>query len=177
MILVSPDYRAKTSWMGPAAEADLVQIIGDFKKQYKVRRVFLCGASMGGTGALTFAALQPQLIDGVASMNGTANLIEYERFQEAIRKSFGGTKVEVPLEYKKRSSEYWPEKFRMPLAIVVGDEDKVVPPESAVRLAGTVKALGNKNVLLLHGTVRGHATNYADATAVLEFVVGMKRGR
>ena len=27
MIAVTPDYRAKTSWMGPKAEADLVQII------------------------------------------------------------------------------------------------------------------------------------------------------
>src|SRR5438128_160391 len=27
MIYVSPDYRATTSWMGPKAEADLVQII------------------------------------------------------------------------------------------------------------------------------------------------------
>jgi hypothetical protein len=25
MIFVSPDYRAKTSWMGPKAEADMVQ--------------------------------------------------------------------------------------------------------------------------------------------------------
>ena len=31
MIYVSPDYRAKTSWMGPKAEADLVQIIGELK--------------------------------------------------------------------------------------------------------------------------------------------------
>src|ERR1035441_4038539 len=45
MIYVSPDYRAKTSWMGPKAEADLVQIIGDLKKKYRVSRVFLCGGS------------------------------------------------------------------------------------------------------------------------------------
>ena len=31
MILVSPDYRDKTSWMGPAAEADLVQIISELR--------------------------------------------------------------------------------------------------------------------------------------------------
>src|SRR5262245_10263335 len=29
MIYVSPDYRARTSWMGPKAEADVVQIIGE----------------------------------------------------------------------------------------------------------------------------------------------------
>ncbi|MEO6182002.1 MAG: alpha/beta hydrolase fold domain-containing protein, partial [Verrucomicrobiota bacterium] len=54
-IYVSPDYRAPTSWMGPAAEADLVQIISHLKKQYNVSKTILCGASMGGTATLTFA--------------------------------------------------------------------------------------------------------------------------
>lgn len=61
MLLVSPDYRAKTSWMGPAAEADVLQIIRSLRKRFTVDRVILCGGSMGGTGALTFTALHPQL--------------------------------------------------------------------------------------------------------------------
>ena len=32
LIFISPDYRAPTSWMGPKAEADLVQIIRDIRK-------------------------------------------------------------------------------------------------------------------------------------------------
>jgi len=32
----SPDYRAKTSWMGPKAEADLVQIIEELKSRSKI---------------------------------------------------------------------------------------------------------------------------------------------
>ena len=48
MIVVTPDYRATTSWMGPSAEADLVQIIGELKRQYRIKRVFLVGGSMGG---------------------------------------------------------------------------------------------------------------------------------
>ena len=35
MIAITPDYRAKTSWMGPKAEADMVQIINDLKKNTK----------------------------------------------------------------------------------------------------------------------------------------------
>ena len=57
LILVSPDYRATTSWMGPKAEADVVQLIGDLRKKYQVGNVFLAGGSMGGTAALIFAAL------------------------------------------------------------------------------------------------------------------------
>jgi pimeloyl-ACP methyl ester carboxylesterase len=54
MIFVSPDYRAKTSWMGPKAEADLVQIIRELREKHRICRVFLCGGSMGGTSALAF---------------------------------------------------------------------------------------------------------------------------
>jgi len=57
MIFVSPDYRAKTSWMGPLAEADTVQIIAELRQRHTIGRVFLVGGSMGGTAVLTFAAL------------------------------------------------------------------------------------------------------------------------
>jgi len=171
MLYVSPDYRAKTSWMGPKAEADLLQIIRDLKKQYAIRRVFLCGASMGGTACLTFTALHPKLIDGVASMNGTANLIEYDNFEDAIDKSFGGKKTDVPAEYKLRSAEYWPERFTMPLAIAVGGQDRTVPSDSVQRLAKIVKTLGNKHVLVIRRDQRGHSTNYRDATDILEWLI------
>ncbi|MBI3852859.1 MAG: prolyl oligopeptidase family serine peptidase [Verrucomicrobia bacterium] len=174
MIYVSPDYRAKTSWMGPKAEADLVQIIGELKKAYRVSRVFLCGASMGGTASLTFAALHPELVDGVASMNGTANLVEYAGFSEAIAASFGGSKAAIPEEYKKRSAEFWPERFTMPVGITSGGKDDVVPPQSVVRLANDLKARG-REVLLIHREEAGHLTSYDDGRAIIEFVIQKAR--
>lgn len=170
MIYVSPDYRAKTSWMGPKAEADLVQIIRDLKKRHRVGRVFVTGGSMGGTAALTFAALHPDLIAGVASMNGTANLLEYPNFQDAISASFGGAKAAIPDEYKKRSAEYWPERFTMPVGITTGGQDTLVPPHSIERLAGVLKQL-NRQVLLIRRDSTGHQTNYEDGVAILEFVI------
>ncbi len=170
MIFVSPDYRAPTSWMGPAAESDLVQIISLIRKQFKVLRVFLCGGSMGGTASLSFAAMHPELIDGVASMNGTANLLEYENFQDAIRASFGGTKAEVPLQYKQRSAEYWPEKLTMPVAMTASGKDTTVPPQSVVRLAKVLELLG-RQVLLVYREDLEHVTSYDDAVAILESVI------
>jgi pimeloyl-ACP methyl ester carboxylesterase len=170
MLFVSPDYRAPTSWMGPKAESDMVQLIADLKRTHRVSRVFLCGGSMGGTGCLTFAVLHPTLIDGVASMNGLANLLEYEKFQDAIQSSFGGTKAEVPLEYKQRSAEFWPEKLTMPVGLTVSGKDTSVPPQSVVRLAKALKARGG-NVLLIERAELGHRTQYADATAILEFML------
>jgi len=168
-IYVSPDYRTKTSWMGPAAEADLAQIIELLKAKYRIRRVLLCGGSMGGSSSLTFVALHPDLIDGVASLNGTANHLEYEQFQDAISASFGGTKQKIPDEYKRRSAEYWPEKFTMPLAITTGGKDMLVPPESAIRLAKIVSKL-QPNVLLIHRPEGGHSTNYDDTVAAVEYL-------
>ncbi len=170
MLFVSPDYRARTSWMGPKAEADLVQIITELKQKHLVGRVFLCGGSMGGSSALTFAVLHPELLAGAASMNGTANHLEYVNFQEAISESFGGIKTAIPAEYKKRSAEYWPERLPMPVAISTSGQDKLVPPESCQRLAGILKLLG-RDVLLIHREQTGHETNYEDSTALLEYVL------
>lgn len=170
MIFISPDYRAKTSWMGPKAEADTVQIIDDIKHRYSIGRVLICGGSMGGTACLTFAARHPELIDGVASMNGTANLLEYENFQDAIQDSFGGTKAESPLEYKNRSAEYWPERLSMPVGITAGGKDKSVPPQSVLRLANVLKQL-KREVLVIYREDGGHSTSYEDGKRILEFVI------
>jgi dipeptidyl aminopeptidase/acylaminoacyl peptidase len=170
MIFIAPDYRAQTSWMGPKAEADLVQIIERLRRQYRVGRVFLVGGSMGGTAVLTFAALHPDLVAGVSSQNGTANLVEYKLFQDAIAASFGGSKQAIPEEYKKRSAEFWPDALTMPIAITAGGKDTLVPPQSVLRLADALKKRGRK-VLVIYREMGGHATDEADTVAALEFVI------
>lgn len=170
MVFVSPDYRAKTSWMGPAAEADMLQIIGLLQQQFHLKRLILCGGSMGGTAALTFTARHPRLIDGVVSLNGTANLQEFDGFQEAIAESFGGSKSEAAEQYHLRSAELFAEQFTMPLAATTGGIDDVVPPQSVVRLLKRV-ARENPSVLSIHRHEGGHSTNYEDTTQALEFVI------
>ncbi len=170
LIVVSPDYRAKTSWMGPKAEADVVQIIAEVKQRHHVNRVFVAGGSMGGTSAITFAVLHPELIAGVCSLNGTANLVEYDRFQDAIAASFGGTKAQVPDEYRRRSAEFFPEKLTMPVALTTGGSDTVVPPQSVRRLAERLQQ-AKRNVLSIHRDEGGHSTNYEDTCAAMEFVL------
>jgi len=170
MIFVAPDYRAKTSWMVPAAEADVAQIIALVKRRYRVRRVFLCGGSMGGSSALTFTALHPDLIDGTVCLNGTANHVEYGEFQDAIAASFGGTKAERPDEYRKRSAEFLADRFTMPIAITAGGKDTVVPAASSLRLAERLKALG-RQALVIFREDGGHATDYDDTKAAFAFVI------
>ena len=126
---------------------------------------------MGGTGALTFAALHTELIDGVVSMNGTANLVEYGMFLDAIAASYGGTKTEKPEEYRKRSAELHADKLTMPIALTTGGKDKLVPPDSVLRLAEVLKKQ-NRKVKLIHRPEGGHDTNYDDAIAAFDFVLG-----
>ncbi len=170
LIVVSPDYRAKTSWMGPKAEVDVVQIIAELKMRRKIGRVFVAGGSMGGTAALIFTALHPELVAGVCSLNGTANLIEYEKFQDAISVSFGGSKTEVPDEYKKRSAELWPECFTMPVAVTTGGKDEIVAPQSMLRLVKKLKQ-ANRRVLSVHREAMGHSTSYEDTRTAMEFML------
>ncbi len=170
MIFVAPDYRAKTSWMGKNAERDVVQIIGQLNRKYSVRKVLLVGGSMGAASALSFAAMHPELVDGVVAMNGTANHLEYENFQEAIQHSFGGTKSQVPEQYKRRSAEYWPERLTMPIGITAGGRDTSVPPASVLRLANVLTKIG-RHVLVVLREEGGHSTNYEDGKQVLDFVI------
>jgi len=170
MILILPDYRARTSWMGPKAEADVCQIIAGIKKEYVIDKVVLCGGSMGASSALTFAAIHPELIDGVAAMNGTANHVEYNKFQDAIAASFGGTKSEIPAEYKKRSAEYWPKRLTMPVGITASGRDTVVPPQSVVRLAGILEKM-RRPVMLIYRKDMGHTSRPEDAQRAIDFVL------
>ncbi len=125
MMVVSPDYRAKTSWMGPKAEADMLQILDMLREKYSIRYTLVCGGSMGASSALTFAGLHPDRVDGVVALNGTANHVEYNRFQDAIAQSFGGTKAQVPREYERRSAELNAEKLT--LAAQLGGPPPVGP--------------------------------------------------
>jgi pimeloyl-ACP methyl ester carboxylesterase len=170
MVVLAPDYRATTSWMGPAAEADMIQILEDYRSKYKPKRILLVGGSMGAASSLTFAALHPEVIEGVVAMNGIANHVEYTDFQDAISASFGGNKQDKPEEYKKRSAEFFPERLTMPIAFTIGKADTVTPPQSVVRLVENLKSLG-RNVLLIEQPEGGHETNYADACNAIEYVI------
>lgn len=168
MVYISPDCRGKGAYMGPAAESDMLQIIRDTRKKYKIDRVFLVGASMGAMNALTFTVLHPELVSGVSAQNAHVNYLEHHG--ESVEQSFGGTPREVFAEYKKRSAEYWPEKFTMPVAITIGGKDPLVAPDSARRFIAVLKDIGKK-ALLIEKPDGSHITNYEDTVAALEFVI------
>ncbi len=169
MIFVSPDYRAKTSWMGPAADADLRQMLDELNGRFRIRDVVISGGSMGGTSALSFAAMHPDCVDGVVALNGTANLIEYPNFNDALAESYGGTKTEKPEVYRERSAELFPERLTLPVAATTGGNDTLVPPDSTLRLLAALKTLGTP-ALSIHRPDGGHETDYDDTVTAFQFV-------
>jgi len=178
MIMICPDYRATTSWMGPAAEADMVQIIQDLRSRYNVGKTIVTGASMGGASSLTFTALHPDLVDGVCSINGLANFVGYQNFTDAISTSFGGTYGQVPQEYVKRSAINSPQAFTMPMSIAAGGCDTVIPSDSVLSLFETVKdnTPRNAKTACFYRSAGGHSTNYVDNAVALEYVIRQTKG-
>lgn len=170
MIYVLPEYRGPRSWMGARAEADVAQIIQEVKQRYRIAKVFLCGTSMGGSAALTFTALHPELVDGLIAMNATANYLELDTVNDSVAEAFGGAKDRIPGEYKRRSAEYWPERFTMPAALTAGGKDALIPPASVSRMADALRKLGRK-VLLIVPPNQGHQTDFQDAAAAFDFVI------
>lgn len=168
-IVVSPDYRARTSWMGPAAEADMSQILDDLHERYSIRRVIISGGSMGGTSALAYAAMHPEKVHGVVSLNGTANIFEYEGFQEAIAESYGGSRTDKSEVYRERSAELHLEKLTMPIATTTGGQDTLVPPQSTLRMMAALEKK-QRTTLSLHRPDGGHETNYEDSVKAFQFV-------
>jgi len=130
----------------------------------------ITGGSMGGSSALAFAAMHPDRAHGVVALNGTANLVEYDKFQDAIAASFGGSKENVPDVYRQRSAELWPDRLAMPMAATVGGRDQLVPPDSVRRLFDKLKRQG-RPVHLIDRPEGGHATDHADTMAAMDFVV------
>lgn len=125
---------------------------------------------MGGDFHMAFAALHPERIDGVVALNGTANMLEYPNFLEAIAESYGGTKVEKADVYRARSAELFPQRLTMPLAATTGGKDTLVPPDSTLRLVEALKKQGSP-AISIHRPDGGHETSLADTTAAFEFVI------
>jgi len=174
MIFISPDYRGLTAGMNAAAEADMVQIIAMIRREHSVGKVFLTGGSMGGMSVLAFAAHHGELIDGVASANGRADLLFKEPDDPAAAPDALPRQLDTTGEL---APEFTPEKFTMPVAFTLGGRDTMVPPDSVRRLYASLRDRGKRDVLIIDRPEGGHATDFPDTVASLTFVIEAAYGR
>jgi pimeloyl-ACP methyl ester carboxylesterase len=146
------------SWMGPVAEAGMVDLIGVLKQHWPGVPVYLQGGSMGGSSALVFATRQPQLLRGViarcpagdieayydwalarAEANPTLRNITY-----AIRIHYTTDGHDLRQELQARSALRNAERLTMPVSLCHGAADALIPADWTRALAEKLRALGRK---------------------------------
>jgi pimeloyl-ACP methyl ester carboxylesterase len=146
------------AWMSPAAVNDLHGLIGWLKQTHPAGKLFLCGGSMGGTSALIYAVQHPEQWSGVMALCPAADLPSYwhwarEREAQipvlgeiatAIEMSYGSTPERSPQLYARHSA--WTQRHRlsMPLSLVHGTADLIIPYEPTRQLADALS--GNADV-------------------------------
>jgi dipeptidyl aminopeptidase/acylaminoacyl peptidase len=152
-VYVCPEYRGN-SWMGPDAERDMVELLRLARERYRPGTVLLTGGSMGGTSALIFASRHPDLVDGVLAWCPATDPAEmYPRFSEQFRTAYGGSPADAPAEYRRRASRNHADALaRLPLVIIHGDADAVIPVAHARTLVDRLK---QRKAALLYVEVPG----------------------
>lgn len=144
-VYICPEYRGG-SWMGPAAESDVRQIISDVREKYPASRLILAGGSMGGTSSLIFASRFGDLLDGVIALcPATDPALMYGAFAGQFDISYGGAPDKVPEVFAERRSRDRADALaRLPIAIVHGDADVVIPVEHSRVLVERLREKGGR---------------------------------
>jgi len=142
-LYICPEYRGN-SWMGPAAEADLLDILRLLRERYPVRRLILAGGSMGGTSALIFASRFPKAVDGVIALcPATDPVLMFPTFPNHFIESYGGSPEEVPGVYSDRTSRDRADALAaLRAAIVHGSADAIIGVDHSRILVRQLLTLG-----------------------------------
>jgi len=139
------------AWMGPAAAFDMHDLVKYLRAEYGLRKTIFCSGSMGGTSNLIYAGLYPDDVNGLIIRGAATDLALYYgwcRTQEqpivheianAIKASYGGTPDENSDLYRRHSALANAGKLTMPLFLIHGAADPIIPVEQARLLAGKMK--------------------------------------
>jgi dipeptidyl aminopeptidase/acylaminoacyl peptidase len=174
-VYICPEYRG-SSWMSAAAEADLLDIFQWAIEELRPRQILLMGGSMGGTSALSFAALHPTLMSGVLALCPATDMAEmYPRFSQQFLSAYGGSPEEKPDEYRQRSSRYYAAQLAtLPIAIVHGTKDTSIPIHHARLL---VQELQKLNAPLLYHEIENGDHNAPIHIPLQKFIDFALHGR
>jgi pimeloyl-ACP methyl ester carboxylesterase len=142
--------RRDNAWMGPAAVADLDDLLGLVRAEFGASAFLFASGSMGGTGNLIYAALRPQNVAGVIARGAATDLSSYHAWcrerqadkpvlgeiADAIAMSYGGVPEAVPASYAAHSALALADRLTMPLFLSHGAADAVIPVSQMRALVG-----------------------------------------
>ena len=151
--ILSPTLRGN-SWMRPESVRDMDDMLDLLRAEYGARRFYFCSGSLGATSNLIYACLRPDNVSGVVAHAAVGEMTTYHRFcvehaaaqpmlrdvADSIRDAFGGLPHEQPEMYKTHSPIYAADALRMPIVLLHGDADELMPVEQARYLAQTLSA-------------------------------------
>jgi pimeloyl-ACP methyl ester carboxylesterase len=158
-VYVCPWYGGN-SWMGPVAEAGMVDLIAALRQRWPDQPLYLMGGSMGGSSTLVFAVRQPQLLSGVAALCPAADIEAYyvwclERTEgnptvksvsDAIRLHYTAAGHDLTSQLHERSALRNAERLTMPVYLRHGSADGLIPVEWTRRLAERLQGLARRVV-------------------------------
>ncbi len=142
--------------------------------------IYTAGVSMGGGAALTYAKHNPHRIAAVVDFMGVTDFARFYRegfYNESLAGAFGGTPDDVPGVYEAQSAISDPVAFRdVPVLVIHGDRDTVIPPWNAVELFEKLELLDNGSALILRPGV-GHTNEIVQGleARILDFLDAHRR--
>jgi pimeloyl-ACP methyl ester carboxylesterase len=143
-----------TSYMSPAATADLTGLLDHCRDKLGCKRFVLLGGSGGASSAMVYAVLHPEKIHGVVAM-GMCDIVARLEFarksdQPVLQKlvqtvfaAYGGSPAEKPELYRSRSVLANADKLTIPVVLTMGENDPLIPVAETRKIAAAMK--GKKN--------------------------------
>ena len=151
--LLSVNMRG-TSYMSPAATADLTALLDYGREKLGCGRFVLLGGSGGASSAMAYAVLHPEKVHGVVAMGMCDILARLEfarrssqpvlqKLAQTVFAAYGGTPEEKPELYRARSVLAHTDRLTMPIILTMGENDALIPVAETRRIAAAMK--GKKN--------------------------------
>jgi pimeloyl-ACP methyl ester carboxylesterase len=143
---LTPNLR-DNAWMGPHAVVDLHDLLNWLRGTYGARRFIFNSGSMGGTSNLVYAVLHPEDVGLLVARCSATDVGNYHAWlatqsedvhaeiREAIEAAYGGSPAAVPDVYRAHSAVLNAHQLTMPVLVMHGEADALIPVEEGRRLA------------------------------------------
>ncbi len=149
--VLTPNLR-DNAWMCPAAATDLHSLLNYCRVQHGAERFLFASGSMGGTSNLIYSCLYPQDVAAVVALCPATDPGSYyewcvshpedsiqREIGNAIAAAYGGPAGENPSVYAEHSVVRRADRLTMPVYVVHGTRDDVIPVSQPRRLVGEMR--------------------------------------
>jgi len=140
--LVAPFGRSNTDFQG-IGEQDTLRAIAEMKKRYRIDedRVILTGHSMGGMGVWTIGAHYPHLFAGLYACAARGDYHFWQNVKREEQPPYKRTLIDAEFGYS-----LLPNLAQLPILIVHGGDDLIVPTREGRHMADALRAVNSRAI-------------------------------